>query len=108
MCSNNYGCVPDATRVAYALPKEAVRLPQDEVPVDMRTVTKAVRRERKLWCVSRPEGLFSRIMKGTLPRPLVGVTRDSAVDVHQVRAGHWAYSQQYLHRIGRRPAPACQ
>ena len=27
------------------------------------------------------------------------------MDIHQLRAGHWSGSEQYLHRIGRRPSP---
>ena len=38
----------------------------------------------------------------------VGGTRLVAVDVHQLRAGHWSCSEQYLHRIGRRPTPGCE
>ncbi|KAF0313786.1 RNA-directed DNA polymerase from mobile element jockey [Amphibalanus amphitrite] len=33
--------------------------------------------------------------------------REEAVDIHQLRSGHWARSEQYLHRIGRRPTPEC-
>ena len=29
------------------------------------------------------------------------------MNVHQLRAGHWGYSEQYLHRIGRRPITSC-
>ncbi|KAF0311442.1 hypothetical protein FJT64_017761 [Amphibalanus amphitrite] len=32
---------------------------------------------------------------------------EEAVDIHQLRSGHWARSEQYLHRIGRRPTPEC-
>ena len=34
--------------------------------------------------------------------------RLAAVDVHQLRAGHWSCSEQYLHRIGCRPTPGCE
>ncbi|KAF0306566.1 putative RNA-directed DNA polymerase from transposon BS [Amphibalanus amphitrite] len=30
-----------------------------------------------------------------------------AVETHQLRAGHWSGSAQYLHRIGRHPSPEC-
>ncbi|KAF0314429.1 hypothetical protein FJT64_015127 [Amphibalanus amphitrite] len=33
--------------------------------------------------------------------------REVAVDVHQLRAGHWSGSAQYLHRIGRNPGRDC-
>ena len=40
-----------------------------------------------------------------LPKPVtVTVTvRSTAVDIHQIRAGHWSGSLQYQHRIGLRP-----
>ena len=42
-----------------------------------------------------------------MPSPVLLEDRGAAVDVHQMRAGHWGRSRQYLHRIGRLPAPAC-
>ena len=66
-----------------------------------RTLTKAVARftshRRQGW----PAGLL-------LPALLSDLERDTAVHVHQLRVGHWGYSEQYLHRIGRRPIPTCQ
>ena len=46
-------------------------------------------------------------MGGHLPPPNAGEDRDAAVDIHQLRAGHWSRSLQYLHRIGRHPSPEC-
>ena len=43
-----------------------------------------------------------------MPAPVLTDVRDDAVNVHQLRAGHWSRSRQYLHRIGRLPSPACQ
>jgi len=45
-----------------------------------------------------------------LPPPVSGVDvdRTTAVDVHQLRAGHWSKSTQYLHRIGRAPSRQCE
>lgn len=43
-----------------------------------------------------------------MPKPVLSESRNDAVDVHQLRAGHWSRSQSYLHRIGRRPSPDCQ
>ena len=34
--------------------------------------------------------------------------RTTAVDIHQLRAGHWSGAEQYPHRIGRRPTPGCR
>ena len=36
-----------------------------------------------------------------------GEDRDSAVMVHQLRAGHWERSSQYIHRIDRLPSLGC-
>ncbi|KAF0301101.1 hypothetical protein FJT64_026528 [Amphibalanus amphitrite] len=47
-------------------------------------------------------------MRDRMPAPLNNLDRDAAVNVHQLRAGHWGRSEQYLHRIGRRPIPTCQ
>ena len=42
-----------------------------------------------------------------MPRSVLGEDREAAVDVYQLRAGHWSRSRQHLHRIGRFPSPAC-
>ena len=42
------------------------------------------------------------------PPAVTGLDRHVAVDVHQLRVGHWSASQQYLHRIGRNPTPDCE
>ena len=47
-------------------------------------------------------------MGARLPRPVLTELWDEAVDVHQLRAGHWSRSQSYLHSIGRRSTPARQ
>ena len=47
-------------------------------------------------------------MGAHLPPPIVDLERMAAVDVHQLRAGHWSASTQCLHRIGRKPARHCQ
>ena len=54
-----------------------------------------------------PAGWFRSLMGGRLPPPVSGLERARAVDVHQLRAGHWSGSRAYLHRIGRAPSPAC-
>ena len=83
-------------------------MPQDDVPVDARTITKAVSRSAsKAWRSSWPDSLFRRIMGDRAPKPVVLESRDDAVNVHQLRAGHWGRSVSYLHRIGRRPQSTC-
>ena len=48
-----------------------------------------------------------KLMDAHLPQPVVRLERTRAVDVHQLRAGHWSASSQYMHRIGRNPARHC-
>ena len=75
---------------------------------DVRTLTKAVSRAAtKEWQKGWPASFFKRIMRGRLPAPMIGDDRDAAVTVHQMRAGHWGRSRQYLHRIGRLGAAMC-
>ena len=38
-----------------------------------------------------------------MPGPFSGEDREAAVDTHQLGAGHYSRSRQYLHRIGRLP-----
>ena len=93
---------------ADTLAGEAAALPQEEAPLDTRTVFRAVARvARARTAQQRPAGWYQTLMEGTWPPPVSGVDRYSAVDVHQLRAGHWAGSTQYLHRIGRAPSPEC-
>ena len=47
-------------------------------------------------------------MGNRLPGPILEEDRLAAVDIHQLRAGHWSCSERYLHRIGRRPTPGCE
>ena len=47
-------------------------------------------------------------MGNRLPGPVEEEDRLAEVDVHQLRVGHWSCSEQYLHRIGRRPTPGCE
>ena len=102
-------CGLEGNERADILAKEASGLPQAEVPVDAGTMTKAVSRvTTKKWTENRPDSLHKRIMGSHMPPPIAGEDREAAVDVHQLRAGHWGRSLQYLHRIGRNPSPACQ
>ena len=77
--------------------------------MDVRTMIKAVScSASKAWRRSWPDSLFRRIMEGRAPKPVVLGSRDDAVNVYQLRTGHWSRSASYLHRIGRRPESACQ
>ena len=92
---------------ADALAREASALPQHETRIDTGTVQKAVARSATAtWKRSWPDGWFRAIMGNRLPGPVEEEDRLAAVDVHQLRAGHWSCSEQYLHRIGRRPTVA--
>ena len=91
------------------LAKEASSLPQDAAPADVRTIAQAVGRSAsKAWRRSWPDSFFRRIWGARVPRPVLSESRNDAIDVHQLRAGHWSRSESYLHRIGRRPSPTCQ
>ncbi|KAF0299195.1 hypothetical protein FJT64_000368 [Amphibalanus amphitrite] len=94
---------------ADELAKEASSLPQAAAPVDVRSLTKAVgRAASKAWRDRWPDSFFRRIMRDRFPTPVLNETREDAVNVHQLRAGHWGLSTSYLHRIGRHPTPTCQ
>ena len=88
-----------------AIAKEAAALPQQGVPVDVRTVYRAASRVTREEATNNwPDGWYKRLMDGHLPAPLPSTTpREVAVEVHQLRAGHWSGSAQYLHRIGKNP-----
>ena len=63
---------------------------------------------RRSWQESWPDGWYRSIFtEQTLPAPVRTDSREAAVDIHQLRAGHWSESTQYLHRIGRRPTADC-
>ena len=93
---------------ADALAKEAAELPQQDVPPDTSAVVKAVARQaQKTWIASWRPGFHREIMEDKLPPPVEDVDRGTAVDVHQLRSGHWSGSRQYLHRIGKLPTDDC-
>ena len=94
---------------ADEIAKEASALPQDNAPTDVRTVQRAVARTaRDQWTQSWPHDWYRELMGARLPPPVTELERMAAVDVHQLRAGHWSGSGQYLHRIGRNPARHCE
>ena len=85
------------------------RPPQDSIPIDVGTIRKAVAREATgTWQRGWPDGQFKSVMQDRLSRPAGVKDWAIAVDIHQLRAGHWSGSEQYLHRIGRRPTPDCR
>ena len=93
---------------ADALAAEAAALSQEKVPADARTLVGAARRAAARQCrASWPAGFFRNIMGDRSPMPVPGDDRDAAVNVHQLRAGHWGRAESYLHRIGRRPTTTC-
>ncbi|XP_043211169.1 uncharacterized protein LOC122375739 [Amphibalanus amphitrite] len=94
---------------ADALAGEASALPQEEAPVDVRTVHRAAARAASSRALAQwPVGWYRSLMAGHLPPPVRDYPREVAIDIHQVRAGHWSGSAAYLHRIGRGPSPQCE
>lgn len=87
-----------------ALAKEAAAQPKHTIPVDVRSLSRAVTRTtRWRW----QAGWHRSVTVDRVPGPVLAATREAAVDVHQLRAGHCARSEQYLHRIGRRSIAQC-
>ncbi|KAF0311836.1 RNA-directed DNA polymerase from mobile element jockey [Amphibalanus amphitrite] len=95
---------------ADAIAKEAAGMDQSNAPIDTRCATRAAARSaRRQWQRAWPDGWYKEIFgEEHLPGPVSGDNRMAAVDTHQLRAGHWSQSAQYLHRIGRRPTDTCQ
>ena len=93
---------------ADTLAGQAFALPQDDVPVDARTVHRAAARVARSHAIAHwPPGWYRSLTAGRLPPPVRRFERETAVDIHQIRAGHWSGSTAYLHRIGRSPGPDC-
>lgn len=57
---------------------------------------------------SHRRGLASRLVPPAdgdrLPPTVAGGDRPAAVDIHQLRAGHWTSSSQWRHRVGLAPS----
>ena len=93
---------------ADELAKEASALPQEQVPLDVTTVSRAAARAARAEYVKAwPAGWYRLLMAECLPPPIPTGNREAAVEVHQLRAGHWSGSRQYLHRIGKCPSRDC-
>ena len=95
---------------ADLLAKEASALDQSTTPLEASSVTRAAAWfARKQWRLTWPDGWFTDIVRERVPGPIRGDDRGAAVNIHQLRAGHWSAPEQLLHRIGplprlRRPA----
>ena len=46
-------------------------------------------------------------MADRAPAAVSADTRETAVNIHRLRSGHWGRSEQYLHRFGRRTTKRC-
>ncbi|XP_043234483.1 uncharacterized protein LOC122387897 [Amphibalanus amphitrite] len=102
-------CGVEGNERADRVAREAAELPQDSVRADIRTITRAVARAARDDTVRAwPPGWFRSLMGGRFPPPVAGLDRERAVDVHQLRAGHWSGSRAYLHRIGAVPSVGCE
>ena len=76
--------------------------------MDVTTVYRAAVRHARARSTSQwPSDWYRTLMEGRLPPPVRCSNRWDAVEIHQLRAGHWSGSAQYLHRIGRLPSPQC-
>ena len=65
-------CGPPGNETADRLAKEASSLPQDDVHVDVRTITRAVGRSAsKAWRRSWNDSLFRRIIEDRMPNPVL-------------------------------------
>ena len=94
---------------ADRIAKRAAELYQSTVPIEPRAITHAAAKlARRNWRMSWPDGLYREIYgNNALPGPISSTSREFAVDVHQLRAGHWSGSTQYMHRIGSHPTDTC-
>ena len=89
--------------------KEASSLNQGEAVVDVRTDHRAAARiARSRTTQAWPAGWYRSLMGQRLPPPAPAGERSVAVDVHQLRAGHWSGSAQWRHRVGQNPTRQCR
>ncbi|KAF0299698.1 Exportin-4 [Amphibalanus amphitrite] len=70
---------------ADALAGEASALPQEEAPVDVRTVHRAAARAASSRALAQwPVGWYRSLMAGHLPPPVRDYPREVAIDIHQL------------------------
>ncbi|KAF0293500.1 hypothetical protein FJT64_000835 [Amphibalanus amphitrite] len=85
---------------ADMLAMEAAELEQTNAPppLDVKSITRAAARSaRRSWQESLPGGWYRSIFPDrTLPAPVRLDSREAAVDIHQLRAGHWSVSTPRL------------
>ena len=60
----------------------------------------AYRAARERVIADWPKDWYRSLMGDRMPPPVTAGDRSSAVDVHQLRAGHWSGSHQYLQFSG--------
>ena len=93
---------------ADAIARDASALDQLEVAVDVRTAHRAAARLARAKTIAAwPPGWYRTLMGQRLPPPVAGEDRSAAVDIHQLRAGHWSGSTQWRHRVGLSPSRHC-
>ena len=76
--------------------------------LDVRTIHGAAARMARAHAMADwPQGWYRSLMGVCAPPPVAGLDHTAAVDVHQLRAGHWSALAQYLHLIRRNPSRDC-
>ena len=101
--------IPGNEKVDAIAKDAAATLAQDDVPVDVRTAYRAVARlARDRTTQAWPAGWYRSLMGPRVPPPVPAGDRSSAVDIHQLRAGHWSGSAQWRHRVGLNPSRQCE
>ncbi|KAF0311097.1 putative RNA-directed DNA polymerase from transposon BS [Amphibalanus amphitrite] len=98
-------CGLEGNERADSIAKEASNLAQDQAPIDVQTAHRAAARVARARTIQAwPAGWFRRLTGDRLPPAVAGGDRSAAVDVHQLRAGHWTSSTQWRHRVGLAPS----
>ena len=89
--------------------KEASSLNQEEAVMDVRTAHRAAARiARSRTTQAWPAGWYRSLIGQRLPPPAPAGEWSVAVDVHQLRAGHWSGSAQWRHRVGQNRSRQCR
>ena len=83
-------------------------LRQTNAPIDVQTAHRAAARLARTRTIQAwPAGWYRQRMGSRLPPAVAGGDRAAAVDVHQLRAGHWSSSTQWRYRVGQSPSQRC-